>query len=687
MDKINETKTENKEQCEIICNKEGEFVQNDLDLIEKIIAQDNTEPIFILAYLKVIKHLKKQDFKNQIAKYIFFLSKELIKKNFPEYLDMKESSSEMFEKLYENILKSSFDSKNVTEKIFFHNSLTFFDKNCVDIKGFTDYNKNKELSIYFLVKKVKEGIIKRINKIEKFIINDKDQSIKMLQKMKEEAKVFQRVDDFNKNKTDIEPSDKEKEIYEYLIKINKNYNAEQMIKDADNRIIFISKLDSQDFALYMENYASFLSAIKKEFKARFNDIENLSESDFELFRKFCLFLQYYNFNDSKLNFYIKKWKNTFTQNENYILNAIKMNQNANFYEYDQKNNILTFKQIELGREKIIIKKVNNVNKYCIDCVLSYFNEFIHDNYIDIKNIDISKFQKVEKVINEYLIEHLLKFDSVKSTYIYQKWDILEEYLLKIFTSETIKSAFRQICKELNLNEPFDFINEKDLKFILNRSNIFQFNTSVMGVTESIFFMIFIYYRGIIPYYDENCSKLLNLNFYQVTQEHEILGHLNIKLQNYFANKEISSPIVSFKDKTGDTKFFKESGEFIEKLLYGRVLSELTYNESLFILDIKNYDVDCQTFRNNFLNCNKTTYKISDSLSNLLKSLDISVSNAFKQYEPFIINKDLAKKIPTNNDLHYYHQRHYNIDLRKEAEFVQKLINDLKNYEKENLNNK
>ena len=100
-----------------------------------------------------------------------------------------------------------------------------------------------------------------------------------------------------------------------------------------------------------------------------------------------------------------------------------------------------------------------------------------------------------------------------------------------------------------------------------------------------------------------------------------------------------------------------------------MLTQLTYNEALFILDEDIY----KDKKKKFLAFNNGTYKISDSLSNLLKELDISVNDTFKHYEPLIINRDLVKKISTGDNFHFYHRRHIHFDPRKEIEMIQEFI--------------
>jgi len=81
----------------------------------------------------------------------------------------------------------------------------------------------------------------------------------------------------------------------------------------------------------------------------------------------------------------------------------------------------------------------------------------------------------------------------------------------------------------------------------------------------------------------------------VTQEHEILGHLNLRLQNYLFNEQKSSPIIDYKELSINEKKGPESGDAVEILLYGQNITELSFNEMLFLLDLEWFKQICPGF--------------------------------------------------------------------------------------------
>ena len=106
-----------------------------------------------------------------------------------------------------------------------------------------------------------------------------------------------------------------------------------------------------------------------------------------------------------------------------------------------------------------------------------------------------------------------------------------------------------------------------------------------------------------------------------------LGHLNVMIQDFLAENEITSPFVEYidKDDNSDKPIKKqESGDFIENLLYGESINELNINTILFLLDESKYDLELSEFQNEYRKYKKTTYEISKSqtLKDFLNSLEI-----------------------------------------------------------------
>ena len=283
------------------------------------------------------------------------------------------------------------------------------------------------------------------------------------------------------------------------------------------------------------------------------------------------------------------------------------------------------------------------------------------------------------MIDEFIIENCLKFDSFNELYINKIRKNWEEYLLKIFKSKTIKTSFDKICKTVyGNNNYYDFLNDTDLMQIFKRSRIFQFKTDFLGITSENYFLDYEYYRGYINSYGENLSKLLNLCINKIIKEHEIFGHLNIRLQDYISKEEIKSPYVNKKDESSKTIKKRESGDFFENLLYGQHLTHLTFNEMLFILDLENYNVDYKQFRANFEKCNIGTYKSSKTLEDFLKSVNISINDNIKNEGLFTVNEGIVNRSSLDGKISFNCKSHTHLHPPEVSDYIQKIIDEVEN---------
>ena len=133
----------------------------------------------------------------------------------------------MFYQLFQGILNYS-DSMTPADKICFYNKLVSIDSRYNNIKGFVDYDTNKELTIFILVTNIKKGIAKYVNEIKKYQINQDDPIIKFQQRKLKESQIFKKVEDYKLNKELQKPTNVELEIYQRIKQFNKNYNNENI---------------------------------------------------------------------------------------------------------------------------------------------------------------------------------------------------------------------------------------------------------------------------------------------------------------------------------------------------------------------------------------------------------------------------------------------------------------------------
>ena len=657
INEVNNIKKDNIAICEEINRKKDYSNKENLTKIEKIISRDNTDPIVVQTYLKIINKLNNASLLQNIKKYEFFLSKEWINKEFSNTYKKELSSSDLFYRLFNHITTFSTDM-NPLEKLNFYRCIGNIgpDLKLKDvIKGFTDYSTNKELSIFIIVQNIKKRILNHIDEIEIKKNNYKDNiSISFDKKMLEEAEIFKKVIDFDKNLSKEEPTQEEREKYNKrrtVLSIQDIDNIDKIIERYKKTIKIKEKLETESFSKYFNNLSLFLLSVEEKFIKRFNNLENLNIDDFKLFMDFCFFIEYYHFNE--IVYYIDKWNDTFEQTTNYIEILLKENSIPKFSEFKLKGNNLVLELYIIPKKEKNIYTIENIHKYSINCLISYLkNKYICTTIDEENNIDISNYKVKNSIIREYDIEKYLKFDFVNEIYLKKIWSIFENHLLKIFKSKVINAVFDQICEKIGASKKYEFLNDSDLKKIFENTKIFQFKTNILGLTELIFCFDYVYYKGKIDDYTEEYCKLLNLCIYQITQIHEILGHLNVMIQDFFAENEITSPFVEYFDNSdnSDKPIKKQvSSDYIENLLYGESINELNINTILFLLDESKYDLELSEFQNEYRKYKKTTYEISKSqtLKDFLNSLEITSDIKISNFSTLLIN-DLAYKSIINN---------------------------------------
>ena len=248
-----------------------------------------------------------------------------------------------------------------------------------------------------------------------------------------------------------------------------------------------------------------------------------------------------------------------------------------------------------------------------------------------------------------------------------------------------------------MQEAFIF-DEEELTIVLNNITFYSFDTDFAGLIDKDAMKIYEYanYDNLIEIYDKNLSnedvlKVIFLAFNLIVNFHEILGHFNIRYQIFSYGEEkknvYNSPKVN-KDLSSDyakRRGDKESGEDIEIKLFGRVISDLTLKEALFILNPSNYiQNDCNSFRQKFMKCNDEKLVIDEVFwDHLNETFGINPENILKAENKRYLFNDLIKKSTGNKERYTMKRKHpigYKIDgLQKEDyDFVKDLLERIHN---------
>ena len=284
MKKVFEIKNKFKEDSMNIIKRKEEADENDYELIKTIISRDNTEPDIVLAYLEMVRKFDNDEFLPEIQKYQYFLSDGMILKNFEKFYQKEVSASELFFNLWNKIKKFS-TSYSSTEKMCFYLDLVNIETPYDNIKGIADYENTKELALYILVHNIKQGIIEQIKRINDYKVDENNDMIKALQK--NINKISNKSKENSLKGSDIPNIQKEEENIQKMDKINEQ--EQNTLDDLREQIKLISRVESDSFNTYFENFGEFLSGIKKNFHKRFENINKLNKNDLELFMYLCFF--------------------------------------------------------------------------------------------------------------------------------------------------------------------------------------------------------------------------------------------------------------------------------------------------------------------------------------------------------------------------------------------------------------
>ena len=560
--------------------------------ISTLLKKENTQEYIILGYLKMMENkYQKEEFIKSLKNYECCISEQHFNLNFNKYFT-KISSFKKIKSFLEDINNYRL-ILNFEDKILFLNNI--FNLNPIKFipKLPILYKINPELYLdtlyYLLIKQIK---------------SKKEQYIEEVQTNKDYLDMYNK---FSKLKENIESnSEKKKTHYDIIIKyLPLLYN---------------------NFSTYIDNYSIFISNVYKNFCIKFNN-ENVISNDINLFTDFIFFLINYNFEETTKGF-IEIWNDSFVEKTYLELKEIVKNYSNKKYSYELENDTIIIKDINFNQTKKI--KINNINNYSIEYLLTDFNLF-------------------QGSINEFILDKYLKINKYnENLFIRLSWKNFSIYLLKILSSNVINIVAKKICEK----QYYNFFNESDLLNIINNIRYFLFDSDFSGYTKGR--VLFIYLRTTIYYknVDNNLNKLFNLANYVIVSIHEIVGHLNIRIQNYLGQKEYLSPKPEKGSDYANSRN-KESGEYIEEQLFDRILESLTIKEILFILDIKNYNFN--EFKNNFLKCNNEDIEVSNELNEILKiyGIDISKINtrSKKKYRLLKINNNILE-VPSRHPLNY-----------------------------------
>ena len=282
---------------------------------------------------------------------------------------------------------------------------------------------------------------------------------------------------------------------------------------------------------------------------------------------------------------------------------------------DYNLNLLDGKDIDLTEDKL-----KNLNFQYNQNLEAYenkaFNIIIEKDKIKLYNLKNLSLYINSGEKNIFSIYELYKYNALKDYY-NNKYDEekIRKFLIKILTSKVIKEAFSFFYGK-DVKYPFlnDTSNtgENKAKNYLNKYLKFvplKMETS-NAVTEKFSMETYIFLNRLTIYSNLNQSQnnlskdehiimkaLINGSIVAI-HDHEV----NHNFHNYFyCCKNGNEPLKTPRKIYGDER---EGGNNMERILFGRVLYQLTLRQALFILNEENYEKPLNQFRKEFLELKK-----------------------------------------------------------------------------------
>ena len=274
--------------------------------------------------------------------------------------------------------------------------------------------------------------------------------------------------------------------------------------------------------IYIRNFQTFLKKVDTNYKIRFlNDTNYLNkDEDRNLFEDYFQFLVSYNFKGNNTQAIINFWNEVFIPltNEEKLQIIEKINyDNNNSNNYIKNIDKLTFELIE---NKLLVKQngelliiIEKINYYVFENLVNDLN--INNNSID---FDYYKYKNLKP--NYYITELFILRN--KNSWKELSINILSSKALKEAQENLFDSSYIDILSDkLFLSEIFD-----NIKFFIYETNfIASSNKNSLKIYEYGLYKI---YPNIE---NKDLSLLIFYSFNNISNIHEIGGHISIMIQN------------------------------------------------------------------------------------------------------------------------------------------------------------
>ena len=385
------------------------------------------------------------------------------------------------------------------------------------------------------------------------------------------------------------------------------------------------EFSNKELYFYMNKVTLALEILKKKEKNKLQSIKNIQTSiklvlDRKLFDNSDIINNERKF--SKLMIIILRGQEE--EITEYNLNLIK---EIDYTVEKKKDLILNLKDnLFLNPANIIPGIIVDLSNIKIDRIDSKYN--FSNFLISLKSNETYRtFQDFERYNDEELLNYFkskINFNKIKS------------YMKSILLSNTIKEAFEVLYEEkykypfTNENEASEYV-EKYIDFIVLKDKTAKGATNKYNLRTNIFL------KKCKEFKPEDISDTILYGcLYSGIIIKIFIHELNHEFYNfYFYHSNGSIPLSTPRK---DTINEREGGKFFELLLFKTSIKKMYLNQSLYILNRKNFDKPLSEFSKDFLSPNENDLNIEGEFSYLNKEIK-KLKNENVQFTNYYLKTD------------------------------------------------
>ena len=417
-------------------------------------------------------------------------------------------------------------------------------------------------------------------------------------------------------------------------------------------------------SLIIKFIKNYLNIKKKMLSSIYKNKEKMFKDKIKTINRLKNFLDIkHGYNIEYILFYISSY---FTSEE--ILNLLKM-----FLDDKKHFDLNDFKELlEKKKLETLVFNSSKKKKKRIDLGPRIENnELIFND--EVREIKLSNFENysyksiIDNLYTKGTISYKdMKFSKVLNNHYFSPYlNFLKKLLKNILGTKVIKTYIKYYLKNvLKVDEKYCNILLLNYDEIWDNINFLPiFSKAFLALTDKMNLKVYfscLKMNNDNFLIDEEVEKFINIAIFVLYFLHEIVGHYFRFYLRYLTTDEIGKK-YSFDSKVEENNP-DEAGFYLEEKLFGEIIDKINLNESLFILDTKNYDCDFDQFKENFKsvrynNKNIEINNLSDYLKDFYNTFNFEEESEIKEIKNVYISIKFSGKM--NNT--YLSFRNYGVD--------------------------